>query len=227
MQDLLERARQLLLEQKFEDAATVYQHLLFKEPENFMGLTGLSAANIKLGRYFEAVDLLSRALKLSPENPDLYSERGVANFLSGRMEEALKDLDKARELEPQNPYRYSSRAFVRDKAGDLKGAISDYQKAIRLDPEDAIAYNNLGLLQEKVGNKDQAKKNFSKADTLQGRAPMPEIGKADNKAEPASGQTEKPGLSLKHYLETSRAVFTSREGFKEFMNFIFRNKKKD
>lgn len=226
MENLLERAQQMVQQQKLEDAATIYQHLLFQEPENLKALMGLSAVNLQLGRHFEAIDLLSKALKLSPENAELYSQRGVAYFLSARIEEALEDLNKAQKLEPENPYRYSSRAFVRDKAGDLKGAISDYQKAIELDPEDAIAHNNLGLIQEKMGYKEQAKENFTKADTLQGRPPMPEIGKTE-KTESTDAETPKPELSLRHFLATSRSVFTSREGFKEFINFLFRNKNRD
>ena len=165
-----------------------------------------------------AVYWYSRAISLSPDDADLYSERGVAYFHRKMLKESLEDMNKARELEPEKPYRYSSRAYIRDSMGDTPGAIEDYKIAIKLDPEDSVAHNNLGLLEEKLGHMAQAKAMFDLADAL---------------AKDASGSNDPADYrpkNIQREIEDERSektlrsemvnVFRSKEGFREFLSFI-------
>lgn len=171
------------------------------------------------GKDFEnAVYWYSRAISLSPEDAELYSERAVAYFHRKMLKESLADMNKAQELEPKKPYRYSSRAYIRDSMGDTEGAIEDYRIAIELDPEDSVAHNNLGLLEEKLGHTAQAKAMFYLADALAKN----ESG-SDDPADymPKNIQKEIEQENTKKSVGSEVLnVFRSKEGFREFISFI-------
>lgn len=120
----------------------------------------------KLGKLDEALVLFEQALQLSPNNPDIFSDRGVLFIHKKDKNASLNDFNKAISLQPDYSFRYSARAYANDFFGDTEAALKDYEKAIELDPEDAVAYNNLGLVQEKLGYQAKAKSNFERADKL-------------------------------------------------------------
>ncbi len=168
--------------------------------------------------FSEAIYWYTRAISEAPRQADLFSERAVAFFHNKELGPSLEDMNRAQQLEPENAYRYASRAYIRDAMGDLKGAISDYEIAIKLDPDDAIAHNNLGLLTEKMGHQKQAQVFFDFADKL-----------AKEHFEKTGQQIEKP-RNIQHEVNASKSensligemgkVFTSKQSFKEFIDFI-------
>ncbi len=176
-------------------------------------------------KFGQAVAAYTEALKLEPQNAEIYFNRALALHLDGKSQEAMKDFDKAVSLDPANPFRYSSRAFVRAKFGDLLGAVDDYKKAIDLDPQDAVAHNNLGLLQEKAGRKEQAQEHFKKADALtqndkhERPANFPPIG---NKTENTENQhlEENTKHHFSEYWKIIKTVFLQKDSFKEFITFL-------
>ena len=210
---------------------------------------------LKEGKYDSALIYFDNALVQNPHDATCLSDKAVTLFHLGKKEEALDLLNQAQSLEPHNPYRYSSRAFVKDALGDLQGAIDDYQKAIELDPEDMVAYNNLGLLEEKLGYKESAKKKFEQADELakklglifdeQGNLVTP----ASDIPSAASGQAihhesslmeeitsqeqlittnttiEQDPIPSKSYWEVIKSIFTSKQVFYEFIDFVLKRKK--
>lgn len=171
------------------------------------------------GKDFEnAVYWYSRAISVSPDDAELYSERAVAYFHREMLKESLADMNKAQELQPEKPYRYSSRAYIKDALGDTAGAIADYKIAIELDPDDSVAHNNLGLLEEKLGHASQAKAMFDLADAL-----------AKNESGSNDPADYRPKNIQKEIEQEKRDktlgseilnIFRSKEGFREFVSFI-------
>jgi Flp pilus assembly protein TadD len=174
----------------------------------------------------EALEQFNKALKESPNHPDILSHRGVLYLHMNQKKNCFDDLLKAQELQPDNPYRYSSMAYARDFFGDIDGAILDYEKAIALDPEDAIAHNNLGLLHEKKGYASKAKRQFERAD---------KIAKIENRLydqvqteelQTPKGEQLQPkkmahSVPKKNSKTTIiRSIFTDRTVFKEFITFV-------
>ncbi|MCH2213889.1 MAG: tetratricopeptide repeat protein [Flavobacteriales bacterium] len=165
-----------------------------------------------------AVYWYSRAISVSPEDPELYSERGVSYYHRKMLPEALDDMNRAQQLQPEKPYRYSSRAYIKDSMGDTEGAIEDYKIAVKIDPEDAVAHNNLGLLEEKLGRMAQAKAMYELADALaknESRSGKPENYQAKNIQKEI--EKEKVQRSLSNEMIN---VFKTKERFKEFLRFI-------
>lgn len=181
-----------------------------------------------------AVATYSKLIDKSPSDPDLRYERALTYIHLQQPKMALMDLDSAQNLEPNNPFRYASRAYVKDMLGDVAGAIADYEKALELDPQDAVCHNNLGLLQEKMGRMQQANKHFKSADQLADEffenAGGPPDEESDKPASPSPTKEPQPDdvspvkPSFKDYTKVIGGVFTSRQQFKAFIQFIKGNK---
>jgi len=184
---------------------------------------------MKAGRYQEAFELFSEAIKAEPTNPIYYSQRGVCYYHLKDLKSALADMNKSVELDPEYSYRYASRAYIKDASGDVQGAILDYQKAVELDPEDAVSFNNLGLLEEKLGYMEASKKSFKKADDL---AKMLEETGIVTESELMESIGENPTniqKEINEEVEEQKSssvsqeignVFKKKEVFKEFLSFI-------
>lgn len=180
-------------------------------------------------RYFrdqqfeKALLAYNKAIAITPDDPDLFSERGVTHFHLGNKHQALKDMNKAVELEPDYSYRYASRAYIKDSIGMIKEAIDDYKMAVTLDPSDAISLNNLGMLEEKLGYTVSSREHLKKAD---------EIGLSGMGIEPADSIEIKPKnlqkeydeeqakLRSKGYAGIMRDALTKRADFMEFLRFV-------
>ena len=174
-----------------------------------------------------AVDLLTKAIEQAPTNANYYSHRGVCYFHLNEMNKSLADMDKSVELDPEYGYRYASRAYIKAAKGDLQAAVDDYQKAVELDPEDSVSYNNLGLVQEKMGYESKARENFDKADKLAELLEGTGVASTE-KIAPRNIQKEiNEEKKEQTFGKILKSVFTDKETFKEFIQFIkrgFRNK---
>lgn len=225
-----DKINSLIQQEKYTEALELLKPQLTDKQNEIDTRTLMSHCYYRLGHFQDSVDQLTQAIQLAPTKGQFYTDRGISFFMMNNRTATLKDFNQAQELEPQNPYRYSSRAYVKDAFGDTKGAIADYQKALELDPSDAISYNNLGLLLEKVGYQKEAQQHFAKADELEGRKPSTSIPttpitkKETKTTKKASPPQQKQKISAVFYGNTLKRVFTTREGFREFLQYWFGGK---
>jgi tetratricopeptide (TPR) repeat protein len=102
-------------------------------------------------RGFSAVDLdekirfYTEAIRLKPDYPEPYNNRGNARQAKGDVEGALGDYDEAIRLKPDYAAAYYNRGIARANKGDVEGALGDYDEAIRLKPDYIDAYYNRAL----------------------------------------------------------------------------------
>jgi tetratricopeptide (TPR) repeat protein len=105
--------------------------------------SALLAANGQLfdpGQPYDPMEIENEKVRLNPEHPDAYSDRGRVYMNRKQWEPALSDLTKAIELDPEKAWRHGIRSEVHEAAGDLKSAYDDLTRTIELDPSDVIAY---------------------------------------------------------------------------------------
>ena len=90
-------------------------------------------------RYEDVAADCTEAIRLSPDDPRLYLERG--NALSGlqRYEAAVADYDRAILLDADNAPAYLGRCRARSELGLHEEALEDYERVVSLDPEAADA----------------------------------------------------------------------------------------
>ncbi len=247
MSKRIQEGKKLLENGQFEKAIDTLTIQITSNPNDVQAIYLRGIASRRLNKYDDSLKDFNKAISLSGSHAELYSDRGILFHIMGDGESALKDFDKAVELEPQNPYRYSSRAYIKDHHKDSKGAIADYEKAIELDPEDEISRNNLGLILERMGRIKEAKKNFMISDKLlkkKGKYVENEEFKdivkeeleikksADGKVSFKSNEkkkaleqkkkkeAEESKLTVSSYFNVLKTIFTSKEEFKSFIDFI-------
>lgn len=92
---------------------------------------------IRRGRIEAGIGDFDRALKLDPEQPEAYLNKGIALLRQeGRAREALPLIETALAKGTRRPAAaYYSRAVAHEELGDVPAAYRDYRLASEADPE--------------------------------------------------------------------------------------------
>ena len=101
----------------------------------------------------KAILYLSNAIKIQPNDAEIYYNRGVAYENLGQYQPAIKDYNQAISLKPAYSEAFYNRGTLYSEIGQYQQAIEDYNKAISLQPNYASAYNNRGIYFLSHGNK--------------------------------------------------------------------------
>ena len=111
----------------------------------------------------DAIRHYTEALKLNPDLPVAYSNRGAAYFEKGDFDAAIQDYNKAIDLEPNYAKAYYNRGAAYLKRGEVENAVQDYSETIRLEPNFEASYNNRGAAYLAKGDFDAAIRDYNKA----------------------------------------------------------------
>lgn len=122
---------------------------------------GISA--LEQGKYDVAVEQLSAAIVLEPENAEALSRRGEAYAQKGDFDRALADCNQAIKLAPDSAKGYLRRGYVYFHANDLERAIADFDTTIRLDPRSAPVYAYRGKAYSELGQVDRAISDYDQS----------------------------------------------------------------
>jgi tetratricopeptide (TPR) repeat protein len=109
-----------------------------------------------------AWDSASRALALSPDDPDLRIGRAIAGLALQRYADANDDLTQALALDPKRADALILRATARRNLGDLKGAAADIAAACAEDPDNADALLERGIIRQRTGDLAGARTDWSR-----------------------------------------------------------------
>eukprot|EP01038_Epipyxis_sp_PR26KG_P006082 gene6082-8380_t len=113
---------------------------------------GRGNACLMNGDFGQALNEFNRAIKISPNNPDIYLSRGIANEKLLNWNEAIED------------YKYANKL--------IKSSYNPFAK------DDATAISNIANAETGLLQWDQALKDFDYASKLQKDFLAPQIGKA-------------------------------------------------
>ena len=87
---------------------------------------------VRLGKLNEAITDYDEAIRLDPDSPEAYTNRGAAKYKLGRHEEAIVDYDEAIRLKPGFAEAYSNRGAAKWTLGQVEAAKKDFQTALEL-----------------------------------------------------------------------------------------------
>ena len=118
---------------------------------------------LQRGHSSEAIQDLTKAIELNPNDADAYVVRGASYLRQDKHDQAIQDLTKAIELKPDYADAYDIRghAYLRQEEHDR--VIQDLTKAIELNPKLAGAYNIRGLAYYSKSEYDCAIQDLTKA----------------------------------------------------------------
>lgn len=113
---------------------------------------------IKNSEYDEAIELLTKSMRINGRSSKSYTNRGAAYFRKKDFARAISDFSSAIELDPLSAEAYHNRGVIYFKIESLEKAISDFSKAIEINPAYANAYNSraIALYHKKEYNKSRA-----------------------------------------------------------------------
>ncbi|MBF0505024.1 MAG: tetratricopeptide repeat protein [Candidatus Omnitrophica bacterium] len=114
------------------------------------------------GQYDKAIDYLSRAIAISPDNIT-YENRGIIYSLQGLSDKALEDLSKSIAMDPNYFSVYVKRSGVYQIQHNYGAALADLQRAIQLGPYFSDAYIERGMIWMQTGKLQEALKDFQQA----------------------------------------------------------------
>lgn len=127
------------------------------------------AAQQRFERGFAAVSIDDKlryytdAIRLKPDYPAAFYNRGIARYVIGDLHGALNDQTAAIRLKPDNAAAFYNRGIARRATGDLQGALDDCSEAIRLKPDYAAAFHTRGVVRHVVGDLEGALEDYTEA----------------------------------------------------------------
>ncbi|MGF1675961.1 MAG: tetratricopeptide repeat protein [Rivularia sp. (in: cyanobacteria)] len=152
----------LALADNFKESVTALEQAV-KSKSNFVpALHQLSVVYRKLNQLDKALVAINKAIKLEPENPNLYNEKyGVLNEKK-EYAQAEAAITKAIQITPRAAF-YSNRGVFYSNQENWKSALVDYNQAIEINPNYFDAYFNRALVYSLQKQYELALADFKKA----------------------------------------------------------------
>lgn len=120
------------------------------------------------GKYPEAINLYSEALKLDPQYANAYARRGInASYLvPPKVQDAIRDLEKARELGAEKYNVYWDLGWEYYISGDYSKSVPLSKKSLELNPKVCGPAFNVALAQLAAGKLAESDKSYQEAISL-------------------------------------------------------------
>ncbi|MDR0778535.1 MAG: tetratricopeptide repeat protein, partial [Methanomassiliicoccaceae archaeon] len=142
-------------------AVALYHEAVLEDPDNSDTLDELANALCDSGEYKEALNMISRAIELSPEVPKYHITRSRIFLSKKDTEGALASLTDALDDVAENGCLHMRIGEIYEQRGDLDKALTSYDAAIRNGTDDGAAQYRRGCVLESLGNREAAKKSYA------------------------------------------------------------------
>lgn len=115
------------------------------------------------GNHAMAVDYLSKALRVTPNDVNLLRSRGWLYQRRGEFEKAIADFSEAIRLAPNDIVSRNCRGYTFSAQGQQDKAIAEYNEALRIDPKCSDTFCARGVAFERKADYDKALSDYSQA----------------------------------------------------------------
>lgn len=158
---LIEKGNQLMGNEDFESASKMYAKVLEAQPSNYVALSNLGAALIRLGRIYEAKCILEYAIELNPKDVNARLNMGAIYQATKDFQGGLKNAIDAVATIPTSALAFNNLGCAFGSINMLNEALHAYQTAQILDPDHFEASLNVGMTQSELGDTHGALKTYS------------------------------------------------------------------
>jgi tetratricopeptide (TPR) repeat protein len=218
-----EKGLQKLREGKYDSALIYFDNALTKTPKDASCLSDKAVTLFHLGRKEEALELLNQAQVLEPANPYRYSSRAFIKDSLGDLQGAIEDYQKAIELDPEDMVAYNNLGMLEEKLGYKEAAKKKFEQADELAKKLGLVFDENGnLLETAPGLAVPNAANGHRKEDIEGKQAVLQEISAIEKVENTNEEILKP--SLPDYFNIIKSIFTSKQGFQEFIDFVLRKK---
>jgi Flp pilus assembly protein TadD len=140
---LVARALDCHRRNQIEEAESVYNQILVLDPENADALHLKGAVAIQRGDYRRAVELISRAIVIRPDESAFYSNLAVALERLGLADKAQHYAERALSLKMDSAESYVVLGQSLNRQNRSSEALEKFQVALKLQPENVAAVNGV------------------------------------------------------------------------------------
>ena len=148
---------------RLAEAEPIYAEVLTHRPDHFDALQMLSVIKLARGDPSEALNLISRAMRMRKPSPQVLVNYGMILHALERSEEALASFDAALKQKSKFAEAHNNRGAVLSALGRNAEAVECLRKAIALKEDYPDAHYNLGSSLRVLGRYDEALASFNRA----------------------------------------------------------------
>ena len=137
--------------------------LIDKYPKSSVPLKLMAIALDRNCDYSRALLILNEALKIDPNDSEIYNNLATIFKKIKNYSEAIKFYDYAIKINPIYCDAYNNKGVLLHDSSNYNEAIINFKKAIEINPFKAEVYSNYGITLQVLGNISQAIEIFNKA----------------------------------------------------------------
>jgi tetratricopeptide (TPR) repeat protein len=97
-----------------------------------------------------AISILSAAIELEPEFPEVWNRRATAYYLSRQYERSLADAQRVLELEPRHFAALAGLGVLHKEMGNQRAALEAFRRALAIHPHLSVARRAVKQLELEV-----------------------------------------------------------------------------
>ncbi|MGA2399421.1 MAG: tetratricopeptide repeat protein [Steroidobacteraceae bacterium] len=147
-------------------AQRIYEEILSVEPRHFDALHLLGVVAAACGDAARAVDLIGRAIDLSPGSSMAHNNRGAALLELGLWEAALASFDRAIRLKEDYAEAHYNRGNALKELKRWEEALAGYERVLSLKAAHHQAHSNRGIVLAALGRYEASIASFDAAIAL-------------------------------------------------------------
>jgi tetratricopeptide (TPR) repeat protein len=185
---------------KLDEAAGALEELLEKHPRFAEAHVKLIAIYAQLGQPQKAEEHFQAAVRLDPQNPESYLDRGLLLANQENFVEAEAAFRKVLAINPQHHGAQLNLGSMLEAQGKLLQAMAEYQRVLDVSPEDAEAHFGLGRILVNQEDYKQGIEHLHKSISSAAEVSQPTYLYALGAAYARSGDT----VNARHYLQQAR-----------------------
>lgn len=141
-------------------AERAYQEILVRDPGHADANHLLGALRYEQGRWPEALELITRAIRVNDRFAAYHNNLGLVHRSMKRLPEALASFDAALRLDPGYANAHNNRGSVLADLCRFPEALESYRSALQLNPGLLYVYSNLGQLLHELGQLAEAREMY-------------------------------------------------------------------
>ncbi|EJN15237.1 hypothetical protein PMI42_01175 [Bradyrhizobium sp. YR681] len=122
--------------------------------------------------YVRAIETLSMAVDLDPDNVVTLNLRGLANERKGQDDLAMADYNLALQKRPTYGVPYNNRGVIQLRRGALQSALDDFNLSIKYTPKFLLGWTNRARVRTLMKDYDGAIADFAEAEKIDPTAPQ-------------------------------------------------------
>lgn len=116
--------------------------------------------------YDRAIDVLSMAAGLDPDNAIILNLRGLAYERTGKDDLAMADYNLALQKRPTYGVPYNNRGVIQLRRGALQSALDDFSLSIKFTPKFILGWTNRARVRTLMKDYDGALADFAEAEKI-------------------------------------------------------------